>query len=86
MPVIFNKLGAGILYLAPFFDFGGAWNVNDSANPTTISSTGLGLLFAPERHISAQLYWGYRLRHVEIPDDAGGQGLGINFRINIQAF
>jgi hemolysin activation/secretion protein len=86
LPVLFNKAGAGIVHLAPFFDFGGAWNVADSPSPTTIYSTGMGLLLAPDKHISAQLYWGYRLRHVEIPDDAGAQGLGLSFRINIQAF
>jgi hemolysin activation/secretion protein len=86
LPVLFNKAGAGIVHLAPFFDFGGAWNVADSPSPTTIYSTGLGLLLAPDKHISAQIYWGYRLRHVEIPDDAGGQGLGLSFRINIRAF
>jgi hemolysin activation/secretion protein len=86
VPVLFNKAGAGIVHLAPFFDFGGAWNVAGSPSPTTIYSTGLGLLLAPDKHISAQLYWGYRLRHVEIPDDAGAQDLGLSFRINIQAF
>jgi hemolysin activation/secretion protein len=86
LPVLFNKAGAGIVHLAPFFDFGGAWNVADSPSPTTIYSTGLGLLLAPDKHISAQLYWGYRLRHVDVPDDAGAQGLGLSFKINIQAF
>ena len=86
LPVLFNKAGAGIVHLAPFFDFGGAWNVADTPSPTTIYSTGVGLLLAPEKHISAQLYWGYRLRHVEVPDDAGAQGLGLSFKINIQAF
>jgi len=46
----------------------------------------VGLLLAPDKHISAQLYWGYRLRHVEVPDDTGAQGLGLSFKINIQAF
>ncbi len=86
LPVLFNKAGAGIVHLAPFFDFGGAWNVADSPSPTTIYSTGVGLLLAPDKHISAQLYWGYRLRHVEISDDAGAQDLGLSFKINIQAF
>jgi len=86
LPVLFNKAGAGIVHLAPFFDFGGAWNVAGSPSPTTIYSTGAGLLLAPDKHISAQLYWGYRLRHVEVSDDAGAQGLGLSFKINIQAF
>jgi hemolysin activation/secretion protein len=86
LPVLYNKAGAGILHLAPFFDIGGAWNVKDSPSPTTIASTGLGLLFAPNKHASAQIYWGYRLRHIERPDDARAQGVGIGFKININAF
>jgi len=86
LPVLFDKAGAGIVSLAPFFDFGGGWNVGGSDSPNTIYSTGVGLLLAPERRVSAQLYWGYRLRDVDIPDAAGGQGLGINFRIVFQAF
>ena len=86
LPVLFNKAGAGIVQVAPFFDFGGGWDVRGSASPTTIYSTGLGLLLTPDRHISAQLYWGYRLREVEKPDDRDVQDLGLHFRINIQAF
>jgi hemolysin activation/secretion protein len=86
LPLLFNKQGAGIVHLAPFFDFGGGWNVGGSPSPTTIYSTGAGLLIAPNKHISAQLYSGYRLRHVDIPDDSGAQGLGLHFRIVIQAF
>jgi hemolysin activation/secretion protein len=86
LPLLFNKQGAGIVHLAPFFDFGGGWNVDGSPSPTTIYSTGAGLLVAPNKHISAQLYSGYRLRHVDIPDDSGAQGLGLHFRIVIQAF
>jgi hemolysin activation/secretion protein len=86
LPVLFNKAGAGTLYLAPFFDFGGAWNVNDSQDLSTIYSTGMGVLFNPNKHISAELYWGYRIRHIDTPDDAGLQALGINFRVNLMAF
>ncbi|MCI0541610.1 MAG: BamA/TamA family outer membrane protein, partial [Verrucomicrobiales bacterium] len=86
LPVFYNKAGAGIVHLAPFFDVGTARNVVDSPSPSTICSTGIGLLLAPNKHVSAQLYWGYRLRHVEIPDDAGAQDLGLSFKINIQAF
>jgi hemolysin activation/secretion protein len=86
LPVLFDKQGAGIVKVAPFFDYGGAWNVNGSPSPTSIYSIGTGLLVEPNKHLSAQLYWGYRLRHVEVPDDSGGQGLGLSFRVNIQAF
>lgn len=86
VPVIYNKAGGGILHLAPFFDYGGGWNADDSPGPNTLASTGLGLLFSPNQHISAQVYWGYRLRHLDMPDDAGAQGLGFGFKININAF
>jgi hemolysin activation/secretion protein len=86
LPVLFDKRGAGIVHLAPFFDFGGGWDVRGSSSPTTLYSTGLGLLLAPNKHISASLYWGYRLRHVDKPDDEDPQDLGLHFKINIHAF
>jgi hemolysin activation/secretion protein len=86
LPVLFDKTGAGILHLAPFFDFGGGWDVGGSSSPTTIYSTGIGLLLAPDRHISAQLYCGYRLAHVAMPVGSGAEGLGLNFKVNLAAF
>jgi hemolysin activation/secretion protein len=86
LPILFDKAGAGIVHLAPFFDFGGAWNVNGSPQPTTIYSVGSGLLASPNKYVSAQLYWGYRLKHVTVPEDSGAQGLGISFRVNVNAF
>ena len=86
MPVLFNKAGEGFLQLAPFFDFGGAWNVDGSQQPTTIYSSGAGLLLTANKRVSGGFYWGYRIRHVEMPSDAGAQGLGISFKLNVQAF
>ncbi len=86
VPVLFNKAGAGIVQLAPFFDFGGAWDVDGSSSPTKIYSAGIGLLLTPGKHFSAQLYWGYRLRDVVIPDDSGLQGHGLDFKLNVMAF
>ena len=84
-PVFFNKAGAGIVHLAPFFDYGGAWDVGGSRRPTSIYSIGSGLLVSPNRHLSLQLYWGYRLQQVSVPNDSGAQGLGLSFRVNIEA-
>lgn len=86
VPVIFNKAGAGIVQLAPFFDYGGAWNVDDSPSPENICSVGLGLLLTPNKYLSAQIYWGHRLQDVNIPNDSGMQGDGFNFIINFMAF
>lgn len=86
IPVLYNKAGAGIVQIAPFFDYGGAWNVEGSPAPTSIYSVGAGLLVNPSRHFSLEFYWGYRLEHIDVPDDSGAQGLGISFRVNVQAF
>jgi hemolysin activation/secretion protein len=86
IPVLFNKAGAGILDLAPFFDFGGAWNVDRSPEPTTIYSAGAGLLLTPCKYLSAQIYWGYRLHHVTMPSDTDAQTLGVDFRVVVTAF
>lgn len=86
LPVLFNKAGAGIVDIAPFFDFGGGWNINESPQPTTIYSTGVGLLLAPNKHINAQLYWGYRLRHITTPPDKNAQDLGLHFQVNLNVF
>jgi hemolysin activation/secretion protein len=86
LPVLFNKAGGGIVNIAPFFDFGGGWNINESPQPTTIYSTGLGLLLAPDKHINAQLYWGYRLRHVPMPSDRNAQDYGLHFQVNFNLF
>jgi Hemolysin activation/secretion protein len=86
LPVLFNKAGAGIVDIAPFFDFGGGWNRNESPQPTTIYSTGLGLLLAPNKYVNAQLYWGYRLHHIPMPPDKNAQDLGLHFQVNFNLF
>jgi hemolysin activation/secretion protein len=86
VPLLFNKSGEGTLSLAPFFDFGGGWNLNESPNPTTIYSTGVGCLFKPGKHFSAEVYWGYRIQDVDVPSNSGLQKQGINFRFIASAF
>lgn len=86
VPVWFNKTGAGVVHLAPFYDFGGAWNVDDSTRPNTISSVGLGLLVAPGKHFSAQIYWGHALRNIDTSDNSGLQESGLHFKLNLMAF
>ena len=86
IPLLYNKAGAGILHVAPFFDVGGGWNVNDSPDPTTLASAGVGLLYAPNKYANMQFYWGYRFRDIDMPDDARAQGMGIHFRVQLNAF
>ncbi|HTL59846.1 MAG TPA: ShlB/FhaC/HecB family hemolysin secretion/activation protein [Candidatus Limnocylindrales bacterium] len=86
VPLLFNKSGEGMLSLAPFFDFGGGWNINNSPSPTTIYSTGIGCLFRAGKHLSAEIYWGYRIRDVDVPSNSGLQKEGIGFRVIASAF
>jgi hemolysin activation/secretion protein len=86
VPILFNKAGAGIAHLAPFSDFGGAWNVDSSLSPNTIYSVGLGLLLTPNKHFSGQIYWGHRLREIDVPDDSGLQENGVHFKLTVMAF
>lgn len=86
LPFLFNKSGAGILFLAPFFDFGGGWNDNRAEDVNTLYSTGVGLLLEPNRHLSAQLYWGHPLREVDNSSDDDPQDYGFHFRVNLNAF
>lgn len=86
IPVLFDRSGAGIVHLAPFFDAGGAWNVKGSSEPTTLSSVGIGLLLNPCRHVAAELYWGHPLRDIEQAEDNSAQDLGLHFRLNVSAF
>ncbi len=86
IPILFDRTGAGIFYVAPFADFGQAADVGSGIpGPNTIASCGVGLLYTPNRHLNAQLYWGYRLVHVPNPDD-NLQDLGITFKVTFEAF
>ncbi len=86
VPIVFDKTGAGTFYVAPFCDFGQAAEVGSGIpGPNTIASCGIGLLFNPNRHLNAQLYWGARLVHVPNPND-NLQDLGIHFKVTFEAF
>jgi hemolysin activation/secretion protein len=85
VPLLLNRAGAPIVQLAPFYDFGGGWDVHEETpDPTTISSAGLGVLVSPNEHLHAQLYWGYRFREITSPGNTL-QDSGIYFQVNFEA-
>jgi hemolysin activation/secretion protein len=86
LPVLFDKTGAGMVFLAPFYDFGGGWNVNGSTSPTTIDSTGIGIIINPNKHVFAELFWGHQLHALPTPPDKDAQDLGLSFLVNVQVF
>jgi hemolysin activation/secretion protein len=86
LPVLFNHRGEAMLQFAPFCDFGGAWNTLDhTPDPTAIWSAGCGLLFTPNHHVNAQLYWGYAFKNIRTPDN-DLQDLGLTFKVTVDAF
>jgi hemolysin activation/secretion protein len=85
VPVLYNKSGNPMAQLAPFFDAGGAWNVGGSTDPKTIYSAGIGLLLNPCKYFSGQIYWGYRFRDIDMPEN-NLQDQGITFQVNVNVF
>lgn len=59
------------LHIAPFVDFGVAWNSSnrDNPNPNTLASVGLGLRWTQGDRFSARLDWGIPLVSVESRDN-----------------
>ena len=69
------------LVIAPFFDVGAGWNLAGSTpSPTSIMSTGIGLLSSPVKGVSASLQWGYGLREVK-GGTGDAQDYGIHFNL-----
>ncbi|WP_223807436.1 ShlB/FhaC/HecB family hemolysin secretion/activation protein [Pseudanabaena sp. UWO311] len=56
----------GLLQIAPFFDFGTAWNYNGSTNPDpgTLASLGFGLRFQMSDRLTIRLDWGIPLSRI----------------------
>lgn len=86
IPIWLTKDKTPIVSLAPFFDFGGGWNVNKvDDNYQTIYSAGLGLLVNATKHAQATIYWGHPF--VDFHEkDVSLQDYGLHFAVSINAF
>ncbi len=87
IPLIHGNSGAGeVLTLVPFFDAGYGWNrVRHAAPSQALDSVGVGLLFAPSSHVSAQLFYGAALQnHSHGSHDP--EDLGIHFNVLFLAY
>jgi len=92
IPLVQDKPWADYLQLAPFADYGEAWNTDlPTPDPRTIYSVGVGLRWAAAIQAPIRLrpqlevYWGYPLNDVET---VGGdlQDQGWYFQFDIAAF
>lgn len=78
VPLVRNVMLADYVELAPFYDYGRAWNsLGETPDPLDISSVGLGLRWAVTIPVGPifvkpqlEIYFGYRLRNVRISGDA----------------
>jgi hemolysin activation/secretion protein len=92
VPLISNVPWADYLQLAPFYDYGRAWNTErDTPDPWDISSVGIGLRWGASMRspvpvrTDLEFYWGYALRNIKTP---GGdpQDDGLHFRFVLTFF
>ena len=86
VPVLRGPLERPVLELAPFFDFGKAWNRDGFESFRSIASAGLGLRWSPRPRIGLEVYWGARLRDVDTRDAERLQDLGIAARLRVATF
>jgi hemolysin activation/secretion protein len=76
-PVVRSSFGRPVVMLAPFFDFGQAWDRKQNRKEEDpIASTGLALAVSPIEALTAEISWGHRWRDVE-PKGRGLQREGI---------
>jgi hemolysin activation/secretion protein len=86
VPVIRSALGEELVYMAPFFDFGDAWNTTASTpDPDFLASTGLGLIWNVAPGSRFEVYWGYRLNHVNVPYE-NLQDYGVHLQFVAEVF
>ncbi|AUI69150.2 BamA/TamA family outer membrane protein [Beggiatoa leptomitoformis] len=85
IPKVSHEPDDGLLQLAPFFDYGRAWNTGSSTpDPRDISSVGLGLRWSPSQKIRTEVYWGYALRNVTGGEEYDLQDDGVHFELSMR--
>lgn len=86
IPILKSQMGEGVMHFTPFFDFGGAWNVNfPTDHPHTLASAGLGLHFDPARAWHVEFYWARPIVKVE-NNGHDLQDSGVHFAVNFSPF
>lgn len=84
IPGLSHEAEDGLLQLAPFIDYGRAWNADaDTPYPKDIASVGLGLRWAPSQKVWAEVYWGKALRQLPAEEDEDLQDKGWHFELNL---
>ena len=86
IPLMRGARNRPYLELAPFFDYGRAWDTAGSEVPDdSLASLGLGVRLSPSPGITAELYWGGRL--LDAPRRGTGlQRDGISIAVRVDFF
>ncbi len=86
VPIVRAAKIGGVLQLIPFIDVGKGWNVKgENPSPSTLLSTGLGLLWKQGDKFSARLDWGIPLISVE-GEKTSLQENGLYFSVRYSPF
>jgi len=87
IPELTNNQKQGMVYLAPFFDYGLGGNTK-SADPEirSISSLGLGFRWSISEKLYSEIYWGYALRDIDRTTEYDIQDDGIHFMFSANVF
>ncbi len=85
LPNLADTDEAGTVQIAPFYDFGRAWNVDRSTPyPPDISGVGAGLRWLVGSGVTAEVYYGKALRHVSAGTSL--EDRGIYFRLTAKVY
>ncbi|NJO14605.1 MAG: ShlB/FhaC/HecB family hemolysin secretion/activation protein [Thioploca sp.] len=85
IPYLSKSPEDGLVYLAPFFDYGWGSDVETPHFTEQIYSIGLGTYWRPSETIATTLYWGHALNNnIPKPTEHDLQDDGIHFEISLQ--
>jgi hemolysin activation/secretion protein len=84
LPIVRSRGFLGTVQLAPFFDFGTAWN-KTGKNPGSLFGTGVGLIWKQSDRLNARLDWGIPLSKTE-GKRRSLQENGVYFSVNYSPF
>jgi len=86
IPVYRSAIGAELVYLVPFFDYGRAWNTNVvNPSPEYLASAGVGAIWNFWPGSRFEVYWGLRLNHVPNPH-TNHQDSGVHLQLVVEVF
>jgi hemolysin activation/secretion protein len=83
--ILRSAAGADILRLAPFMDYGRSWLAREpTPAPTSLASTGVGLIWDIMRGSRFEVYWGHRWNHIDSHSN-NLQDHGVHLQLVVEA-